>query len=214
MVPSRRLLVVEDEPLVAALLQEALSGAGFTVVAAHSAAEAKKAAKDFDPDIAVLDINLGSGANGIDLAFVLQATYPGIALVILTKHPDLRTAGFSKNDLPPGCGFLRKDLIRDSKHIVSAIEEVIAKPSNVRQDSDPQRPLAKLTSAQIEVLRMLSQGHTNAAIAAKRGTSIRATEQLINLVYLGLGIPVDGDINPRVEATRLFINATGMPDRQ
>jgi DNA-binding NarL/FixJ family response regulator len=213
MLVGRKLLVVEDEPMVAALLQESLGSAGFEVRVASSAIEAKRVAAKFDPDIAVLDINLGAGGSGVDLAFILHASHSGIALVFLTKHPDLRTAGFGPDDVPPGCGFIRKDLIRDSKHIVSAIEAVIADRLAVRQDADPQRPFGRLTTAQIDVLRMLAQGYTNAEIAKRRNTSVRAAEQLINAVYVGLSIAVDGPVNPRVEAVRQFIAIAGSPER-
>ena len=210
---ARHLLIVEDEPLVASLLREALEAAGFEVRVAHSAIEATDIAAEFDPDIAVLDINLGPGANGVDLAFILHNRYPGIALVLLTKHPDLRTAGFSAADVPPGCGFIRKDVIRDSEHVVRAIEEVVASTSKVRQDVDPERPLSMLTKSQIEVLRMVAQGFTNAEIARRRKTSKRAVEQLLTAVFAALEIDDDGPINPRVEAVRRFITAAGTPER-
>ena len=212
--PVRKLLLVEDEPMVASLLREALEGAGFEVRAAESALEATNTARGFDPDIAVLDINLGAGANGVDLAFILHKQYPGIALVLLTKHPDLRTAGFSKNDVPAGCGFIRKDMINDSRHIVQAIEEVISNQKRVRQDVDPDRPLGNLTRIQVDVLRMVAQGYTNAEISRRRHTSVRAVEQLLNAIFAALEIEVDGPVNPRVEVARRFIAAAGIPERE
>lgn len=210
---SRNLLLVEDEPLVASLLGEFLEGAGFEVALAHNAIEATKLASKFDPDIAVLDINLGQGASGVELAYILDQKFPGIALMLLTKHPDLRTAGFNENDVPAGCGFIRKDLISDSDSVINAIEEVVANKNKVRQDVDPGRPLSKLTSGQVDVLRLVSQGYTNAVIAKQRNTSIRAVELMLNAVYTNLGIDVDGDLNPRVEAVRQFITAAGTPKR-
>jgi len=213
-ITGRRLLVVEDEPLVAALLQDALTSSGFEVLTTNTAIEAKARAAVFDPDIAVLDINLGAGASGVDLAYVLNRTYPGIAIIFLTKHPDLRTAGFSNEDVPPGCGFIRKDQIRDSKSIVSAIEMVIASRPDTRQDADPSRPLGNLTGTQVDVLRLLALGYTNSEIAKRRKVSVRATEQVIETIYSSLGIDVSGPVNPRVEATRLFIDVAGKPERQ
>ena len=210
---SRNLLLVEDEPLVASLLGECLESSGFEVAVAHSAIEATKLAARFDPDIAVLDINLGQGASGVELAYILDRTFPGIALVLLTKHPDLRTAGFNVTDVPAGCGFIRKDLISDSESVVIAIEEVIANKNKVRQDIDPDRPLGRLTSSQVDVLRLISQGYTNIAIAKQRNTSVRAVELVLNAVYKNLNIDVDGELNPRVEAVRKFIIAAGTPKR-
>lgn len=211
---SRNLLLVEDEPMVSSLLASALEEAGFTVETAASALEANKIAEKFDPDVAVLDINLGRGASGVELAFILERKFPGIALLLLTKHPDLRTAGYRLEDLPFGCGFIRKDLISDSSVVVEAIEQVIRNTTGFRQDSDPARPLGELTSNQIEVLRLVSQGYTNQAIAEQRHTSVRAVEQVLKSIYGNLGIDVEGELNPRVEAVRQFINAAGTPDRK
>lgn len=199
--------------MVAALLQETLEAAGFEILVAYSALEAKSSAKKFDPDVAILDINLGAGPSGVDLAFLLHESYPGIALALLTKHPDLRTAGFDKNDVPPGCGFIRKDMVTNSQHIVEAIESIVASKDHFREDSDPSRPLSNLTATQIEALRLVSQGYTNAEIAKRRNTSVRAVEQLLAAVFSNLLIDVDGPINPRVEAVRRFISAAGTPER-
>ena len=213
MVESRRLLLVEDEPMVAALLQETLEAAGYEVLTAYSALEAKSRAKLFDPDIAILDINLGGGPSGVDLSFLLHKSYPGIALALLTKHPDLRTAGFNKEDVPPGCGFIRKDMVTNSQHILEAIESVIASQEGFRQDCDPSGPLGNLTSTQVKALRLVAQGYTNAEIAKRRNTSVRAVEQLLATVFTNLEIDVEGPINPRVEAVRKFISAAGTPER-
>ena len=64
----RRLLVVEDDALTASLLAETLVSQGFEVVTAHDVVEALRAVDIFDPDAALIDIALGEGPNGIDLA--------------------------------------------------------------------------------------------------------------------------------------------------
>jgi DNA-binding NarL/FixJ family response regulator len=209
-----KLLVVEDEPMVVALLQEILSHAGFEMRTAYSASEAIGVIETFNPDVAILDINLGRGANGIDLAFILNKQIPGIAILLLTQHPDLRTAGFDQKDLPESCGFLRKDAVLSSQNILDAIDALVASTSgDVRGDVDPSRPLGNLTQTQVEVLRMVAQGYTNQEIANRRNTSTRAVEQVLNAVFLALGIDVDKGINPRVEAVRRFIEAAGTPNR-
>lgn len=207
-------MLVEDDPLVASLLGESLEHANFKIEIAHSAAEAIKRASKFDPDVAVIDINLGQGASGVELAYVLDQRYPGISLMLLTKHPDLRTAGYSEDEIPAGCGFLRKDLIHDSDALVAAIEQVIASRAKPRQDSDPLRPFKGLTNSQVDMLRMISQGYTNNAIARHRGISVRAVEISIRGIYQNLGIAIGGEINPRVEAARVFITSAGTPDRK
>lgn len=212
---TRNLLIVEDEPMVAALLTDTLSSENFVIRNARSAEQAVSISEKFDPDIAILDINLGRGLSGIDLAFILSKQHPGIALLLLTQHPDLRTAGFEKKDLPPGCGFLRKQEVKTREDIINAIENLVG-PDNtkVRQDIDPTRPLANLTPTQIEILRMVSQGYTNQEIARQRNTSTRAVEGVLNAIFLNLGIDSSNGINQRVEAVRIFITNAGTPERQ
>ncbi|MEN9923584.1 MAG: hypothetical protein RIS09_1098 [Actinomycetota bacterium] len=209
----RKLLIVDDEPLVAGLLKDSLSEHEFIIEVAHSASSAIQITQTFDPDVALVDINLGRGANGVDLAFILSRQHPGIAMLLLTQHPDLRTAGFEKNDLPEGCGFLRKDEVKSKTDILNAIDAVVRSMSSVRQDSDKARPMAKLTNKQIEVLRMVAQGYTNHEIARRRETSVRAVERMLTSIFVALGISQMKEINPRVEAARLFIDAAGTPDR-
>jgi DNA-binding NarL/FixJ family response regulator len=210
----RKLLVVEDEPLVASLLARTLESEGFVVLTASTVAEATQALRGFDPDIAVIDINLGRGPSGLELAFVLHKKYPAIALMLLTKHPDIRTAGYSPKDLPPGCGFIRKDLMGDSSALLQSIEQAIADKLEPRPRDDPKRPLGKLTPSQIEILRLIAMGYTNIAIARRRDTSSRAVEKVLKSIYQALEIPVDGDLNPRVEAVRHFVFAAGVPERK
>lgn len=211
---KRNLLIVEDEPLVVALLADSLANEDFNIKTAASAEEATQIARKFDPDIAILDINLGRGVNGIDLAFILSRRHPGIAILLLTQHPDLRTAGFDNSDLPEGCGFLRKQEVRSRADIMNAIDSLVAPHSrDPRQDNNPDRPLAKLTPTQVEVLRMVAQGYTNQEIARQRKTSTRAVEGVLNAVFLTLGIDNSDGINQRVEAVRIFITAAGTPPR-
>ncbi|MFM7598778.1 MAG: response regulator [Actinomycetota bacterium] len=68
----RRILVVEDEPFVRGLVGETLRGAGFEVRTAGTATEAMEQVEDFDPDGAVLDIDLGDGPNGVDVSDALS----------------------------------------------------------------------------------------------------------------------------------------------
>lgn len=211
---ARRLLIVEDEVLMSSLLRDTLAAAGFDVRVAANVLAARETIEDFDPDIALLDISLGEGPSGLDLAHVLATTHPDIAILFLTKHPDRRAAGIGSRDVPANSGFLRKDLVSDTSYLVDAIEAVLDdRPQNVRHDRATDNPLGALTTKQIDVLRMAAQGLTNAAIAQRRGSSERAVEMLMRAVFQGLAIDQSTDINPRVEAIRHYISAVGVPDR-
>ena len=211
---TRRAVVVDDEPMTVALLVESLTAHGFDVRTAADAAEGRKVVATFDPDVAILDLALGRGPSGADLAHVLHQEHPDVALLVLTKLPDARTAGTGVTGLPEGCGYLRKSMVTDGSAIIDAIEAVLSdQPQRVSANIDPDRPFARLSATQVTVLRMVSQGWTNQEIARQRGTSVGSVEQTINTIYRALGIGGDAAVNSRTEAVRRFIAEAGLPER-
>lgn len=198
---------------MASLLADALHAHGFEVSTAGDLVEAMQQVGTFDPDAALLDIGLGEGPSGIDLARVLARKRPDIALVFLTKHPDPRTIG-QYAELPPGCGFLSKDRVRDTDYLAKSIDAVLAeRPNRVRHDKDPDKPLGNLSAKQLEVLRMIASGYTNDHIAAAKGVTQSSVERWSTEIFEKLGIDTRSNLNPRVEATRIFIDAAGLPSR-
>lgn len=211
---GRRLLVVEDEPLTASLLAEALQVHGFEVAVASDVLEARRAVKDFDPDGALIDISLGVGPSGLDLAHALSKQRPDIALLILTKHADPRTSGENAPSIPDNCGFLRKDRVRDADYLLEQLESVLRdRAADVRHDLAETSPLASLTPRQLEVLRLMSMGYTNEFIAQYTKSSVSSAERWVMQVFRALGLDAKGVINPRVEAVRIFIASSSLPER-
>lgn len=211
---NRRLLVVEDESLMASLLSQVLGAAGFAVETASDVLQARAAVRTFDPDAVLLDISLGDGPSGLDLAHVLHAQRPDIAIIVLTKYPDARVAGPNADELPPHCGFLRKDRVKDTAYLLEAIDAVLAdRPRDARHDLDPAKPLAQLSPKHLEVLRLMATGYTNDFIAQAKGASQSTVERWTAEIFRALGIDTRGAVNPRVEAVRQFIAAAGVPDR-
>ena len=210
----RRLLVVEDEPLLAALLTKSLSEAGFSVQSASDVAKARAAIDAFDPDAVLLDISLGDGPSGVHLAHALRQTRPEIAIIILTKYPDARAASLDGLDLPDGVGFLRKHLVEDIDALVAAIEKCLADQSQqVRQDQQEEPAELQLRGQGLVVLELLAQGYNNAEIAARCGLSTKSAERWIEKVYKELGIESRGPLNPRVEAARRYYLTAGIAHR-
>ena len=210
----RRVLLVDDDPLITRLLWEVLEQRGFEVAAAHSVANARDALLAFDPDIALVDLEMGGGPSGVDMAHLIHERHPGVVIIILTRYPDLATAGFPDATLPPGAGFIRKDLVEDPDQIVAAIDAVVAERTDeVRHDRDGVRAFDVLTPAQLEVLTLMSQGFDNDAIATRRGCSVSSVANLIAEIYKRLGIDPRGEVNPRVEAVRQFAQVSGLPER-
>ena len=211
---GRRLLVVEDEPLTASLLAEALIFHGFDVTIAADVLEARKAVKEFDPDGALIDISLGVGPSGLDLAHALSKQRPDIALLILTKHTDPRTFGDDAPAIPENCGFLRKDKVRDAEYLLAQLESVLTdRCADVRHDLEEASPIAALNPRQLEVLRLMAMGYTNDFIAQHTKSSLSSVERWVMQVFRALGLDAKGSINPRVEAVRIFVAASSLPER-
>ena len=201
---GRRLLVVEE-----------LVAQGFEVRTAADGLQARDEVERFDPDAALLDIGLGDGPSGIDLALILHRQRPDIALLFLTKHADGRAAGVSADDIPPNCGFLRKDRVRDSAYLLESLEAVLSdRPDRVRDDQDPSSPLAGLSAKQLDVLRMMALGYNNDFIARAKGAGISTVERWVIQIFRALEIDTHADLNPRVEAVRRFIAASALPERR
>ena len=207
----RRLLLVEDELLLASLMQEVLRAAGYEVAHAASALEARGLLDDFDPDAALVDVHLGAGPSGVHLGHVIARTHPHVGVLLLSRFADLSTAGLDGWQMPPGSVFVPKDRIVDADVLLGAIDAVLSGRPTPTVGPRELGPLTGLTRAQLSVLRLAASGLSNAAIASRRGTSERSVEQHLQAVYESLGIEQHGDINPRVEAVRRYIEHAGLP---
>jgi len=211
-VEQRSILLVEDDPFTSGLVASALRTAGFDVHAAANAREAREKVVQVDPDAAILDLSLGPGPNGVDLAHVLARQHPGVALLLLTKLPDLRAAGYTMADLPATCGFLRKEAVSDPDQLIAAVETALS--DHVVREGRGDSPLAALTATQFAVLRAVAQGYTTPRIAELRGTTVSAVEKVLGNIYDSLGIGDDEGVSRRSEAMRIFIEYVGLPPRE
>lgn len=211
---ERRLLVVEDNVFLRTLLTDNLASAGFLVEAAASAAEGRNKAKQLDPDIALLDVDLGDGPSGFHLAEALRKANPGISIIFLTNIPEPRIAGEGSDPIPTGAAYLRKDHIHDVRQLAATIDRVARTKAGRAEREDKMRDhgLAKLSNSQIQALRLAALGYSNYEIANLRGTTERAVRNLLNRTYEALGIEDSPDVNSRVEAIRIFIEVAGKPN--
>jgi DNA-binding NarL/FixJ family response regulator len=146
------------------------------------------------------------------LAHIIQKNHLGTATIFLTKIPDVR-AIHDQVELPKNASFLRKELVGNPTYLLDAIETALTELGKVRHDVEPGRPLEMLTNTQVQVLRLLASGYTNAEIARQRKKSVSAVEQIIKSIFVNLDIQDSFEINQRVEATRIYIQAAGVPSR-
>jgi DNA-binding NarL/FixJ family response regulator len=211
---SRRVLLVEDDRLLCSSLAESLCAHGLDTKCAENAKEAKRLLASFDPDVVICDIDLGSGPTGIDFITVVRRQRPDVVAILLSKHPDSVSAGYSATDIPEGVAYLRKSLVHDATALVEAIDQAAREQTApLRHDKTPSTVLDSLTKTQRDVLRLMALGLSNLEISNRRGVSVSAVEQRIAEINRKLGITSDGTTVPRVLAIREYITAAGVPKR-
>jgi DNA-binding NarL/FixJ family response regulator len=209
---SRYVLIVEDDSLLRELLATALESWGYSVQTASNVADAKRLFKLSDPDGVILDIDLGPGPNGFDLAQIIVSTAPATAIVFLTHLPDSRFAEVDPDGLPAGIAYLRKSALSDLNLLQQALDVTMRGEvsTNFRHDKDKNRPFGNLTKKQIEVLRLMSQGKSNAQIAEIRGTTVKAVEDAIRRACEAIGVDNSVDGNTRTAAVAKYLSVTGV----
>lgn len=210
---TRTIIVVEDDPMTRGMLAENLEQAGFIVFTAETAATARQLCEDRDPDGVVLDIDLGFGPTGFDLADSLRIDRPHLGILFLTNLPDPRFVGRQSNSMLPGVGYLRKENLVQRGLLVEALDAVLRGRVGAehRNDKDLDRPLRMLSGSQVSVLRMVALGLSNQQISDARGTSPRAVQGIISRALLAIGLPEAGEGAGRVVAARQYILAAGFP---
>lgn len=210
---GRGVLVVENDPMTRGLLADLLEKHGFEVSTAANASDARRACAMADPDGLVLDVDLGPGPTGFDVADVLIAERSHLAILFLTNLPDARFAGRDPSTLPEGVAYLRKERLADTGALVTALDAVMrgTVDASLRHDLDPQRPMAGLSRTQVSVLRLLALGLSNQQIAEARGTSTRAVQSVIARALEAIGVENTEEGSARVVAARSFMIAAGVP---
>lgn len=207
---KRSVVVVEDEDFLRGLLATTLEAADFQVGTAANALDARRVIKNMDPDALVLDINLGRGHSGFDIAEATMAEMPDVAIVFLTDLPDPRFAGKEAKVIPKNVAYLNKRMLEDTQTLINALEAVLTEKNveQFRHDLESARPLANLSRTQIQIIQLLAAGKTNAQIAEIRKRSIAATESAISRTLEAMGIDTKATGNARVEAVSQYLGIT------
>lgn len=202
-----KVILVEDNDFTRSTVAAALRVEQCDVVASvASAKEAMNAAREVDCDCAVIDLHLGSGPSGIDLAHSLRRKDPDLGIVILTSFQDPRLLDGDQRALPQGAVYAVKDDMRTTQ----ALREQVDIATGIHP-----RPIGAvtgyipLTDLQVEILRLVAQGLTNAEIAKRRVTSARSVETTIARILRRLDIDPTPDQNPRVLLTLAYHSMVG-----
>ena len=200
-----RVLVAEDEEFTLNLLREILSDANYEVIAVNTITRAIEAIKEFDPHAVVTDLNFGiSAPNGADLLNLLDAERPWIGKVILTSHASANLALPRGTELPKNVIYLVKSELETIAALSNAVEDSIAQINDKSPRPTTESNRIAVSESQGEILRMIAEGYTNSAISTQLGTSLRATEALVQRTFLALGLKNHEDFNSRILAVRMW----------
>jgi DNA-binding NarL/FixJ family response regulator len=205
--PSDLVLVVEDDSFTLSMVTGVIASSGFTVHGENSVAAGFKFAQRNNPTVAIVDLDLGEGPTGIDLALGLRRILPKIGIILLTSYEDPRLHRPNLPELPLGARYLVKQHIAERSTLVSTIKSVVANPHG--KNSELEIPQIDFTDVQIETLRLVAQGLSNAEIAKLRFVTEKTVEQTITRLSKQLNIPQSANLNSRVQLARTYFNKTG-----
>lgn len=201
-----RVLVVDDDDFTRTLVTTLVESLGHSVVArAGTVSEAMALADTVGPDLALLDLDLGEGPTGLDLAHGLRRLKPNIAIVMLTTYGDPTWMG-QHREPPKGARYVVKGNVNDTQvladAIASALKDPLAIGARLRNDTP-------LNEGQWEILRLVAAGYTNAEIARRRSLTEDSVNKAVTRLVRQLNIEVSKDDNARVLLSQTYNQMTG-----
>lgn len=204
-----RVVVVDDHKLTANSIGDALERHGMLAVArTHSAADAIEACSSAVPDALVIDLDLGPGPTGIDVALEVRRHHRKMGVVILTGYEDPRLLDSRLPALPPACVYMVKQKLDDTTDVVEAVHlaiQLINRPG----DKASAKPRVSLTDSQVDILRLVASGLSNQAIAARLSLTLSAVEKAINRLAKKLEVDSELGVNIRVGLTHRYLDMVG-----
>jgi DNA-binding NarL/FixJ family response regulator len=168
------------------------------------------------PDVAVLDVRLPPTFTNEGLVAAIEARrqLPGLPIVVLSQYVEPLYARELLSDRTGGVGYLLKDRVMDVGQFVDAVRRVAAGGTAM----DPEvvslllerrardEPLRRLTPREREVLALIAEGRSNAAVATELVVSEKAVSKHIANIFMKLDLPPSGDDNRRVLAVLAYLN--------
>lgn len=202
-----RVLLVEDHDFTRTTVAASLRAEQCTVVASvPTARDAMRAVNEHQVDCAVIDLNLGRGPTGLDLAHRLREHDPAIGIVLLTTFKDPRLLKGDRRPLPVGAIYMVKDDVRSTGQLREAIDAAL---SDTRGTSKKPVMRSPLTNTQMEILRLVADGLTNAEIAQRRGVSARSVQTAMARMLANAQIVPEPGVDTRVQLVKYYQSLTG-----
>ena len=212
-----RVVVAEDGVLVREGITGLITRFGHEVVAAVADAETLVlAVRDERPDVVVSDVRMPPTFTdeGLRAAIRLRHDDPELPILVVSQYVAQTYAAELLESARPGTagiGYLLKDRIGDVVEFVDALDRVIAghtvvDPEVVRQLLSRRRaPLARLTPRELDVLRLMAEGRSNAAVARALVVTEAAVAKHIGSLLSKLHLPPDEDDHRRVRAVLTYL---------
>ena len=225
-----QIVIAEDNYLVREGVRRLLEDSGRVTVLAGvgTAPELLDAVRRLDPEAVLTDIRMPPThrMEGIEAAHAIRSAHPTVGVVVLSQHTDEAYALALFENGSSGLGYLLKDRVGDLDDLVHALAEVSTGGSVVdpviidalvrRRSRDEADPFAALTPRELDVLREMALGKTNARIEKALFLSSSTVEKHVNAIFTKLSIPETG-VNRRVAAVLAFLQrpagADGQPAR-
>ena len=207
-----KLLIVEDDKILLTMMSGALTSEGFNVLAASDAQSAMQYFDKARPDVVILDIDLGAGPSGIDLANKMRQISGRIAIVFCTSFKDMRFIQGDYLKYPLHTVVLKKADVVNMEKFSNAINEaveLIRKSDESKPDQLHEKYYKDLTALEIELLTLIAGGHSNKQVAAEKGISLKSCENAIARLAKKLEIPAAEQSNQRVLLTRKYMELSG-----
>jgi DNA-binding NarL/FixJ family response regulator len=169
------------------------------------------------PDVAVVDVRLPPTFTdeGLQAAIRARAEVPGLPILVLSQHVEQLYARELLADRAGGVGYLLKDRVSHVGQFVDAVHRVAAGGTAMDPEVVSQllarhaddAPLRGLTGREREVLGLMAEGRSNAAIGARLFITEKAVSKHINGIFTKLALPPSDDDNRRVLAVLAYLNA-------
>ena len=186
-----RVLIVEDEPMIAEDISDFLDDMNFKSVGiAYDSETALDMLINRHPDIALLDISIEGSLNGIEVAKIIRDKY-NIPFIFLTSHSDKDTLDEAKKTIP--YGYIVKPF--NEKDLLSSLEMALYRFSNEKKSILPvydklnSKLESKLTEKEYVCLQDIFAGMTNKQMAEKQFVSVNTVKSHLKNLFVKLEVP-------------------------
>jgi DNA-binding NarL/FixJ family response regulator len=210
-----RVVIAEDLALLREGISRLLNENGFEVVAAVAGDAFLEAVEEHRPDVCVVDVRLPPGFKdeGVRAALEARRRIEGLPILVLSQYVERTYAAELLSDGRGGVGYLLKDRVAEVRDFAEAVRRVAEggtalDPEAVSQllgQRDDDGPLTELTPREREVLALMAEGRSNAAIAEALVVTEGAVEKHVSNIFMKLGLPPSEQDHRRVLAVLTWL---------